>query len=46
MIAAARLDGGENQRMDLGAQPTAATPDRLIVVFFWERQRCADAPAR
>jgi hypothetical protein len=21
--------------MDLGAQPAAATPDRLVLVFFW-----------
>ena len=35
-----------DQSVDFCAQPAAALADRLVLVFFWERRRCAGAPAR
>lgn len=33
-----------DQGMDFCAQPAAAVADRLIIIFFWGRLRCADGP--
>lgn len=35
-----------DQGMDLRAQPAATVADRLVLIFFWERRRCADARAQ
>jgi hypothetical protein len=51
-----RLPGGQqksqrvaervDQGMDFRAQPAATVAERLVVIFFWERQRCADVRGR
>jgi hypothetical protein len=35
-----------DQRVDFCAQPAAAAANRLIIVFFWGRRRCADGRAQ
>jgi len=35
-----------DQGVDFCAQPAAALADRLVVIFFWERRRCAGARAQ
>src|SRR6516164_382276 len=43
---AQRIAERVGQGMDFGAQSALATADRLIIVFFWVRRRCAGGRAR
>jgi hypothetical protein len=43
---AQRITERIDQSRDFGAQSALATADRLIIVFFWVRRRCAGGRSR